>query len=423
MGCFILSVLLFVALCPTAHAAEAGVQVETAWFPANTMELTQLAYEHDAPAPNQKKETSHDYENSIDIAPHGNVFSPFTGKVIYTDPNWGYVVLESKNKIHWADGTYDYMTVSFMHDSDISNVRVGDTIDQGEVFYQAGGMGDGNPEKYENHVHLAIYRGRPGMKSPYGKGDVYAYNALFINPNMTTSYAGRGEGAVEGSHTTTNNAPTNYAGLWKKNNGYLSTCTAYPSYCVVSVTNNTYIKTLPCSRKTHESSDDIRKAVPGDTFTVIGIYRNSVGNLWYVTEVDGQIGYIYSGDTKLKGRCNDMLTVKNVKAPEMLSQGNYFSIAGDISCNGNCTIKTLYASIYGNSDRKELYKYSDNVNCTSYSLFNSKIDAAMLFNELPSGEYLYGVAGEIPFCFSEDGKTLESPGMWTTLIYQGFTVK
>lgn len=144
---------------PVILAASSDEQY--AWFPAYTMNLSQLAYES----------YSHGDQNAIDMLPNGNVFAPFTGKVAYVDANWGYVVLQSINKVHWADGSYDYMTVGFMHDSDISDIYVGRIISQGEEFYQAGGMGDGNPNAYGAHVHITVHRGHVTRGYPYGTGD------------------------------------------------------------------------------------------------------------------------------------------------------------------------------------------------------------------------------------------------------------
>ena len=42
--------------------------------------------------------------------------------------------MESIDKVKYADGTIDYMTVMTMHDNDVSNLKVGDIINQGVVY-------------------------------------------------------------------------------------------------------------------------------------------------------------------------------------------------------------------------------------------------------------------------------------------------
>lgn len=177
-------------------------EYEFAWFPAPAMNLTQIAYES----------YSHGNQNAIDFAPGGSVFAPFTGKITYKDAKWGYVVLQSTDKVYYADGTLDYMTATFMHDEDISNLSVGQIISQGTAFYQAGGMGNGNANAYADHVHMAVHRGHASANSNYGAGNVYAFDALFVNSAKTTSI--KNQGKMVSGNTMYNGAPSNWNGLW-----------------------------------------------------------------------------------------------------------------------------------------------------------------------------------------------------------------
>ena len=81
--------------------------------------------------------------------------APFTGTIkrIYK----GYVVwLESNNKVKYADGTEDYMTVMVMHDNNTSDLKVGQVIKQGQIFFQEGTKGYATG----NHIHLACGKGK-----------------------------------------------------------------------------------------------------------------------------------------------------------------------------------------------------------------------------------------------------------------------
>lgn len=179
---------------------------EKAWFPAPVMRLTQIAYES----------YSHKNINAIDIAPGGRVFAPFTGKVVYKNPRWGYVLLQSVDKVYYADGTLDYMTVGFMHDSDISDLSDGMTIQQGQGFYDAGGMGAGKPNAYAKHVEIGVFRGRintPPNPSNLSNGEVFAYDAFFVNATKTPSITNAG--VMERGNYMTSGASSNWNGYWK----------------------------------------------------------------------------------------------------------------------------------------------------------------------------------------------------------------
>lgn len=82
--------------------------------------------------------------------------APFTGtiKKIYEGNN--AVWLESNNKVIYADGTIDYMTVLTLHDNDVSDLKVGDVIKQGEIYYNEGTKGFTTG----NHIHIAVGKGK-----------------------------------------------------------------------------------------------------------------------------------------------------------------------------------------------------------------------------------------------------------------------
>ena len=83
--------------------------------------------------------------------------APFTGviKKIYTSDG-NEVWLESTNQVQFADGTVDYMTILFCHDNDVSNLKVGQVIKQGQRFYEEGTKGNAQG----NHCHFECARGK-----------------------------------------------------------------------------------------------------------------------------------------------------------------------------------------------------------------------------------------------------------------------
>lgn len=126
---------------------------------------------------------SHSTKNAMDICGSGtgidNVMAPFTGTVKAIDSVWGAVWLESNTPVTWADGTVDYLTILTLHDNDISNLWVGKTIAQGEIYCQEG-VKSPDSNVTGNHVHLECIRGQVGSSKWNARGNVYAYDALFL---------------------------------------------------------------------------------------------------------------------------------------------------------------------------------------------------------------------------------------------------
>lgn len=132
---------------------------------------------------------SHKNDLAIDIIGRDDgiedLKAPFTGtiKKIYANDN--AVWLESNEKVIYADGTIDYMTVLTIHDNDISNLKIGDIIKQGEIYYQEGSKGNATG----NHIHLAVGKGKFTGSGWYKCNDVGfcinnqydVYKALFLN--------------------------------------------------------------------------------------------------------------------------------------------------------------------------------------------------------------------------------------------------
>lgn len=82
--------------------------------------------------------------------------APFTGviKRIYKPVN--AVWLQSKEKVLYADGTRDYMTIMTIHDNDVSNLKKGQVIKKGEKYYHPGKKG----KVTGSHIHIAVGKGK-----------------------------------------------------------------------------------------------------------------------------------------------------------------------------------------------------------------------------------------------------------------------
>lgn len=87
----------------------------------------------------------------------GRLRAPYTGivrKIYQNDAN--EVWLESIEPVEYPDGTVDFMTIMFAHADDVSNLFVGQRINQGEEFYSEGTKGNVTG----NHCHIECGKGK-----------------------------------------------------------------------------------------------------------------------------------------------------------------------------------------------------------------------------------------------------------------------
>jgi hypothetical protein len=107
----------------------------------------------------------HKYSKAIDdqgkdYATIDNLYAPFTGKIVRTYPSENEIWFESLNKVEFADGTIDYATILFAHKNDISKLKDGTVVKQGEVVYSEGTRAGNSNTGAERHVHFEICAGK-----------------------------------------------------------------------------------------------------------------------------------------------------------------------------------------------------------------------------------------------------------------------
>lgn len=194
-----LLLLFFLPLSPLCASAR-DTDYECAMFPAGTLEVSQIAYGN----------YSHADTLATDILPEGDVFAPFTGRIVMTDSDYGCVVLQSTDKVHWADGSLDYMSVSFLHDNDTTDLKLGQVIEQGTPFYQAGVRSPGGYITAP-HVHIVIIRGKAEDLSNPFRGTDYIFDAFFLDTDTEVVIEGWTD---DPRYCLRHHAPTDYSGLW-----------------------------------------------------------------------------------------------------------------------------------------------------------------------------------------------------------------
>ena len=85
---------------------------------------------------------------------------------------------------------------------------------------------------------------------------------------------------------------------------YLRQCSeaeAYDSPVMLQAARETSLMSLPCSNGTDARSVLLETIPAGEALEITGSIRNSMGNLWYALNFEGDDGYIYSEDTEEMG--------------------------------------------------------------------------------------------------------------------------
>ena len=152
--------------------------VQKALFPLEKISVTQGRYT----AP------THSNQNAIDFGYKDALYAyaPFDGTVVEMTKGYHAIWFQSNNKVKYADGTEDYMTVLFMHGSwDDPVVTKGKSYSRGEKLFKVGGYGkNAQSDEYIPHFHIEVIRGkRSGWTA---RGDVNLEDAFFVNEDFTT---------------------------------------------------------------------------------------------------------------------------------------------------------------------------------------------------------------------------------------------
>lgn len=105
------------------------------------------------------------------------LYAPFDGTIVHVDPQskGGGIAFQSDEKVHYANGVYDYMTVWSGHDN--KPPKVGTRFKQGEVYSHMGTAGG-----VATHTHLEVQKGKFKMATKVTSQGSYKFENT-INPN------------------------------------------------------------------------------------------------------------------------------------------------------------------------------------------------------------------------------------------------
>ena len=182
---FVLSVLLISALVPfSAFNTEADAAGEQyAILPLRVVHISQPA----------NGSFSHKGTKNVDFDLSQKLYAPFDCTVVEkatSQAAGNRIIVQSKNKVHYANGDYDYMTVLTCHDNDISDLYVGKSLSQGQYYYHTGTYGYVTGE----HTHVCVAKGKYAgqYKNSYGnwelKNSILPSEALYLHESAVVKY-------------------------------------------------------------------------------------------------------------------------------------------------------------------------------------------------------------------------------------------
>lgn len=139
--------------------------------------------------------------------------------------------LESTDKVYFANGTYDYVTILVSHpeDSDLKNIKVGKVYTKGEAIFKEGKDGYDRGMATGNHFHIDVSKGKftgnGWVKNSKGSwtitgNSIKPEDAFYIDKSFTKIINNRGLKFKEVPTNTNNNSNnTNNTNYFKKYTG------------------------------------------------------------------------------------------------------------------------------------------------------------------------------------------------------------
>ncbi len=253
-------VMLFSVTSAISITAEAATQ-NALWF-MDDLKITQVP----------GGDYSHKGTQNFDVVgvKNNNIKAPFDCKIVKIHKGKTYgntVIIESTNKVLYADGTTDYMSMCFAHDNDISDLSVGKSLKQGQVFYQTGTYGNVTGR----HSHVTVIKGKY-------KNDMWTKNRYdnYCSPNAINP--------TKGLFITDKTNVVDKKGLTFKKVSSASTATCTIAYNANGGTGSMGTSTVKYNNKFTLASNSFSKT--GYSFGGWNVCRKSDGK-WFTTNSNG----------------------------------------------------------------------------------------------------------------------------------------
>jgi len=276
------------------------------------------------------------------------------------------------------------------------------------------------------NILLGFHRTNTTAGRKYGHALV-VYGILNGNVYFTESFS-TALGGKEGTPTVCSiqkfadyyNKWTTFEGaIYFGTKSYADFCTYYPADLFVQTTEETTVYTIPSNVDvdgyTAKKTGTIRA---NERVEVSGLYKNSLGKLFYEICYGGVAGYVAAETLQLVRVNTHKINAVGFNAPETLRKGENFSIAGTVSLKQD-GLSNLRFSIL-DQDGNEKYSYLLEKDGTMATVSKAASNA-MKFSKLDNGIYTYKVTCDVENFYVSEGVVTEGTTT-VTLVEKLFTV-
>lgn len=362
----LITIFTTTVISSTVTADAAFVSSDYAIWPAKNVNITQ--------GPNGGY--SHRGVNNFDVTTSdNNIIAPFDCKVvkIYKSYESGNsVVIQSKNKVHLANGSYNYVCMNCGHDNNINDLYIGKEIKQGQAFYQTGTYGRVNGRHCDIQVMIGSFSDK--RANPFYAVNKYGnyYSPLSVSPEKVFFIkSGTKVNATAGLKFKTLETDISKATISVTANKVYTGKAITAASFVTGVTLNGVKLTSGTDYSVSISQSDLVPAnlqselkqnanikqntsVKSTTYSkgqaalIIGIYKLTItGKNGYKGSVSKTVNIIPGNVTLNSLSCKNKVitakfsTVKGCKTLVKVTGSDGSSSTFTSSANGSCTIKTI----------------------------------------------------------------------------------
>ena len=115
------------------------------------------------------------------------------------------------------------------------------------------------------------------------------------------------------------------------NKSYVDFCKKYPAALIVEATVETPLYSIPATSAMMEQESHIyRTVMKNERLKVSGLYRNTLGEDFYLVDNDGVKAYVKAEDTKQLMLHTDTVCGSEMAAPQALQIGQQFALGGEV---------------------------------------------------------------------------------------------
>ena len=202
---------------------------------------------------------------------------------------------------------------------------------------------------------------------------------------------------------TKNNAVVKLYAQWREKTEaeYLKTCTLYPSYMNLTVTDGSgKIMALPTGDGTA-----VRQLTAGEQMVSTALYKNSKGEYWYQIRAnrDSKVGYVFAGDATSRGIADRTVSFGVWLNNTSVLRGYACDILGSVSARYNILYKVT--GVLNDSDPKTEAQ-TQTITTGFEDVKGTDLNKKLAFAPLSRGKGTLNLTAMLRSAYSTDGKTL-----------------